>query len=114
MKYEKCNGDNRVSYIVCCKGTNTHQLALCTELTSFALHNGQVVVEAGDDPVEIKDCHKFEGITLRIASDEVQKYDLKAEKRTRLIKSGADILINDFSQHEKLIETLSKIINYNG
>ncbi len=70
--------------------------------------NGYELLVIGDGPVEIKECHKFEGIALGIASDEVRRYGLNIEKRTRLIKSGADILINDFSQHGKLIETLWK------
>jgi len=70
--------------------------------------NGYELLVTGDGPVEIKECHKFEGIALGIASDEVRRYGLNSEKRTRLIKSGADILINDFSQHEKLIDTLWK------
>lgn len=68
--------------------------------------NGYELLVTGDGPVEIKECHKFEGIAMGIASDEVRRYGLNTEKRTRLIKSGADILINDFSQHDKLIETL--------
>ena len=70
--------------------------------------NGYELLVTGDGPVEIKECHKFEGIAMGIASDEVRRYGLNSEKRTRLIKSGADILINDFSQHEKLIDTLWK------
>lgn len=67
---------------------------------------GNELLVTGDGPVEIKECHRFGGIALGIASDEIRRYGLNEEKRTRLIKAGADILISDFSQANKLIELL--------
>ena len=69
---------------------------------------GNELLVIGDGPVEIKECIKFEGVAVGIASDEVRRYDLNEEKRTRLIKAGADIIINDFSQADKLAELLFK------
>lgn len=60
----------------------------------------------GDGPVEIKECIKSNGIAIGIASDEVRRYGLNPEKRTRLIRSGAQILIPDFSQTNRLVELL--------
>jgi len=68
--------------------------------------NGNELLVTGDGPVEIKECHKFGGIAMGIASDEIRRYDLNEEKRTRLIKAGADILINDFSQADSLVKLL--------
>ncbi len=68
--------------------------------------NGNELLVTGDGPVEIKECHRFGGIAMGIASDEIRRYDLNEEKRTRLIKAGADILINDFSQSDRLIKLL--------
>ncbi len=69
---------------------------------------GTELLVTGDGTVEIKECIKFEGIAIGIASDEVRRYDLNEEKRTRLIKAGADIIISDFSQADKLVKLLFK------
>ena len=69
---------------------------------------GNELMVIGDGPVEIKECHKFEGIAIGIASDEIRRFGLNVEKRTRLIKAGADILINDFSQAFQLTKILFK------
>jgi rfaE bifunctional protein kinase chain/domain len=58
----------------------------------------------GDGPVEIQETRKKGGLTVGIASDEVQRFGLNAEKRARLIKAGAHIVVPDFSQREKLLE----------
>ncbi len=60
----------------------------------------------GDGPVEIRECRKRDGIAVGIASDEIRRHGLSAEKRTRLVKAGAHIIVPDFSQHDKLIKLL--------
>ena len=60
----------------------------------------------GDGPVEIRQCRKHDGIAVGVATDEIQRHGLKIEKRTRLIKAGAHIIIPDFSQREKIVELL--------
>lgn len=67
---------------------------------------GNELLVIGDGPVEIKECRKADGIAIGIASDEVRRYGLNQEKRTRLIKSGAQIIIPDFSQTDKLMDLL--------
>jgi len=67
---------------------------------------GNELLVTGDGPVEIKECNKFGGIAVGIASDEVRRYGLNEEKRTRLIKAGADFIISDFTQAEKLVGML--------
>jgi len=67
---------------------------------------GNELVVFGDGPVEIKECIKANGIAIGVASDEVRRFGLNQEKRTRLIKSGAQIIIPDFSQSDKLTELL--------
>ncbi len=69
---------------------------------------GNELLVTGDGPVEIKECNRFEGIAIGLASDEVRRYGLNEEKRTRLIKAGADIIINDFTQANLLAEFLFK------
>lgn len=70
---------------------------------------GNELAVLGDGPVEIKECIKSNGIAIGIASDEVRRYGLNPEKRTRLIRSGAQILIPDFSQTNRLLELLFKL-----
>ena len=67
---------------------------------------GNELVVFGDGPVEIKECIKARGIAIGVASDEVRRFGLNREKRTRLIKSGAQIIIPDFSQSDKLMGLL--------
>lgn len=68
--------------------------------------NGNELLVCGDGPVEIKECHKSSGIAIGIASDEIRRFGLNPEKRTRLIKAGADVLITDFSQANALHKLL--------
>ena len=67
--------------------------------------SGQIVT-FGDGPVEIRETHKRNGLTVGVASNEQRRYGLNAHKRTRLIKAGADIVVSDFSQMEQLLELL--------
>ena len=67
---------------------------------------GNELLVIGDGPVEIKECRKANGIAIGIASDEVRRYGLNQEKRSRLIKSGAQIIIPDFSQTDVLVDLL--------
>ncbi|MCD6597690.1 MAG: HAD family hydrolase [Bacteroidales bacterium] len=76
----------------------------------IAKHNlkGEELVVFGDGPVEIKECVRVDGLAIGIASDEVRRYDLNPEKRTRLIKSGAHLIAPDFSQPEAILNLMFK------
>jgi rfaE bifunctional protein kinase chain/domain len=67
---------------------------------------GQLVV-FGDGPVEIRETRKRGGATVGIASNEVKRHSLNENKRSRLIKAGADVIIPDFSQLPKLLQLLN-------
>jgi hypothetical protein len=67
---------------------------------------GNELAVFGDGPVEIKECVKSRGIAIGIASDEVRRFGLNQEKRARLIRSGAQILVPDFSQTNRLLDLL--------
>ena len=60
----------------------------------------------GDGPVELREARKHGGIAIGIASDEIQRFGLNIEKRERLIKAGANLIIPDFAQHDKLFNYL--------
>ena len=65
------------------------------------------IVTFGDGPVEIRETRKRGGLTVGLATNELRRYGLNPQKRTRLIHAGADIIIPDFSQYEKLLTLLN-------
>lgn len=67
---------------------------------------GHELAVFGDGPVEIRECRKFDGIATGIQSNEIRRYGMDLDKRSRLVKAGAHILISDFSQYKKLIKLL--------
>lgn len=60
----------------------------------------------GDGPVELREAKKRGGLALGVASDEVRRHGLSREKRARLVRAGADIIVPDFSQGAALLEHL--------
>jgi sugar/nucleoside kinase (ribokinase family)/phosphoglycolate phosphatase-like HAD superfamily hydrolase len=64
------------------------------------------IVTFGDGPVEMRETKKKGGFAVGVASDEVRRFGLNPKKRERLVLAGADLVIPDFSQHEKLLEVL--------
>lgn len=74
----------------------------------MAAHNlqGEELAVFGDGPVELRECRKRDGLAIGVASDEIRRHGLNTEKRARLIKAGAHLVIGDFSQHGRLSEFL--------
>ncbi len=68
--------------------------------------HGSELITLGDGPVELRECRKVGGTSIGIASDEIRRHGLNEEKRVRLIKAGAHIVIPDFSQSDKLAKIL--------
>lgn len=66
-----------------------------------SLH-GPEVMAVGDGPVELRNVKAVGGIAVGVASDEKRGYGLDEEKRTRLIKAGADIIVADFEESSAL------------
>ncbi|MCG2460402.1 PfkB family carbohydrate kinase [Flavobacteriaceae bacterium F89] len=64
---------------------------------------GNELLVIGDGPVEIREARKVGGTAIGIASDEIRRYGLNEDKRSRLIKAGAQIIIPDFSQRPALL-----------
>ena len=56
----------------------------------------------GDGPVEMRETVKRGSYAVGIASDEVRRFGLNADKRRRLICAGAKAIIPDFSQSAQL------------
>jgi len=60
------------------------------------------VIAFGDGPVEVRETTRRGGYSVGVASNEVQRFGLNLEKRSRLIRAGAHVIIPDFSQTERL------------
>ncbi|MGB2821835.1 MAG: carbohydrate kinase, partial [Phycisphaerae bacterium] len=67
---------------------------------------GPEVATFGDGPVEIRETRKRSGIAVGLASDEVRRFGPSPAKRSRLIRAGADLIVPDFSQRDRLMELL--------
>ncbi len=68
--------------------------------------SGPQVLAVGDGPVELRNVKDAGGVALGVCSDEVAGHGWDLHKRNRLIKAGADILVPDFQEAEKLVEYL--------
>ena len=68
--------------------------------------SGPQLITFGDGPVELRETKKRGGVAVGVASDEIRRYDLTEEKRTRLIRAGADLVVPDFSQRDRLMAYL--------
>ena len=69
------------------------------------LHGPQVLA-VGDGPVELRNVKDAGGIALGVCSDEKAGSGWDMHKRNRLLKAGADILVPDFNEAEKLVAYL--------
>jgi rfaE bifunctional protein kinase chain/domain len=83
------------------------KMVLDSILDSIGDSEAASIVTFGDGPVEIRETHKRGGTTAGVASNELRRYGLNRTKRSRLIKAGADIIVPDFSQPEKLLALLN-------
>ncbi|MBI2432066.1 MAG: HAD family hydrolase [Candidatus Hydrogenedentes bacterium] len=68
--------------------------------------HGTEVLAIGDGPVELRNVKEQGGIALGVCSDEVRGEGWDETKHKRLLRAGADILVPDFSEAEKLVEYL--------
>jgi rfaE bifunctional protein kinase chain/domain len=68
--------------------------------------SGEDLVVVGDGPVELREGRKRGAFCLGIASNELVRYGLDLTKRSRLIRAGADIIVPDFSQLDRILPFL--------
>ncbi|MDQ1256739.1 MAG: family hydrolase [Candidatus Hydrogenedentes bacterium] len=68
--------------------------------------HGIEVMAVGDGPVELRNVKAAGGIAVGVASDEVAGHGWDEEKRTRLIRAGADIMVPDFGEYQLLADYL--------
>jgi phosphoglycolate phosphatase-like HAD superfamily hydrolase len=64
---------------------------------------GSELVAFGDGYVEIEDTKNAGGIAVGVATNEAERQGIDEWKRSRLISSGADIIVPDFRQYQMLL-----------
>lgn len=74
-------------------------------LTDFGLRGSELLI-IGDGYVEIENAKAVGAIAVGVASVEENIYNMNADKRERLIRAGADIIIPDFRDGNQLISYL--------
>ncbi|HEX5270397.1 MAG TPA: HAD family hydrolase [Gemmataceae bacterium] len=67
---------------------------------------GAELLGFGDGFVEIEEVRKAGGVAVAVASDEVNRKGVNAWKRDRLVRAGADVVIPEYRQHERLLRYL--------
>jgi len=90
-------------------GDATHDpksLVLRRILDEIGAENARQMITFGDGPVEIRETKKACGYAVGVASDEVRRYGIDLNKRRRLVRAGADIVVPDFSQMSSLLRFL--------
>jgi phosphoglycolate phosphatase-like HAD superfamily hydrolase len=65
--------------------------------------SGEEFVSFGDGFVEIEETKAVGGIAVGVASNEATREGINEWKRKRLIEAGADIIVPDFREHERLV-----------
>jgi len=60
----------------------------------------------GDGFVEIQEAKAVGGIAVGVATDEERRQGINAWKRDRLIQAGADVIVPDFREQERLLAYL--------
>lgn len=74
-------------------------------LDNFNLTGSELLV-VGDGSVEIENAKAVGAIAVGVTSVENNRYQMNADKRGRLLRAGADILIPDFQDGDRLLTYL--------
>ena len=67
---------------------------------------GPELLGFGDGFVEIEEVRQAGGVAVAVASDEVNRRGVNAWKRDRLIRAGADVVIPDYRNAQRLLDWL--------
>jgi phosphoglycolate phosphatase len=68
--------------------------------------HGEELLGFGDGFVEIEEVKRVGGVAVAVASDEAARRGVNAWKRDRLVSAGADLVIPEYRQHERLLRYL--------
>lgn len=69
---------------------------------------GEALLVVGDGPVEIREGAARGALTLGVASDELVRTGWNERKAQRLVDAGADFLVADFHEAEKLLSVFGQ------
>lgn len=69
---------------------------------------GEELVSFGDGFVEIELVKNIGGYPIGVATDEIRKKGINERKRKRLLEAGAEVIIPDFEESDKLVEFLER------
>ena len=67
---------------------------------------GHELLGFGDGFVEIEEVKKVGGVAIAVASDETRRVGVNLWKRNRLLQAGADVVIPEYRQQERLLAYL--------
>lgn len=67
---------------------------------------GEELLGFGDGFVEIEEVKKVGGVAVAVASDETRRQGFNIWKRNRLVEAGADLVIPEYREHERLLRFL--------
>ena len=67
---------------------------------------GSQMIGIGDGFVEIEEMKQVGGLTIGVASDEVNRGAIDRWKRSRLIEAGADLIIADYQPLDELLNVI--------
>ena len=67
---------------------------------------GDELLGFGDGFVEIEEVKKVGGVAVAVASDEVRRQGINAWKRNRLVQAGADVVIPEYRNSQRLLRYL--------
>jgi phosphoglycolate phosphatase len=67
---------------------------------------GEELLGFGDGFVEIEEIKKAGGVAVAVASDEERRQGVNGWKRDRLVRAGADVVIPEYRQRERLFRLL--------
>ena len=79
---------------------------LIKQVIENAGYRGEEFLGFGDGYVEIENVKQVGGITIGVASDEPECLKIDEWKRNRLINVGADFIVPNFLEHQKLFAQL--------
>jgi phosphoglycolate phosphatase-like HAD superfamily hydrolase len=68
--------------------------------------SGPELLGFGDGFVEVEEVRRAGGVAVAVASDEVNRRGINAWKRQRLVRAGADVVIPEYRQGERLLRWL--------
>ena len=81
------------------------QMVIERILREQGLH-GEQLLGFGDGFVEVEEVRRAGGVAVAVASDEVNRRGVDPWKRDRLVRAGADVVIPEYRQHERLLRWL--------